>query len=120
MKRTSTIILFLGLIVLNGCVSPPKPQKMETAIPQDTKPILNKTRNAAVEITCASENLKGTGFFIAPETIVSCFHVIANPSASNGNISLNIFQDIKIKTNQGEILDATVVSIPNQAEIDPL
>lgn len=99
---------------------PPKPQKGEVAISQDTKPILNKTRNAAVEITSVSGNSKGTGFFIAPETIVSCFHVIANSLASSNGIVLNIFQDIKVKTSQGEVLDATVISIPNQAEIDSM
>ena len=120
MKRISAIIFFLGVILLNGCVSFPQPQKAEITTSQDIKPILNETRNAAVEITSVSRNSKGTGFFIAPETIVSCFHVIANPSASSNGIALNIFQDIKVKTSQGEVLDATVVSIPNQAEIDPL
>jgi|ERR1035441_8207558 S1-C subfamily serine protease len=120
MKRINVITFFLGLILLNGCVSPPPLQKAKVTTSQDIKPILNETRNAAVEITSVSGNSKGTGFFIAPETIVSCFHVIANPSASSNGIALNVFQDLKVKTSQGEVLDAVVVSVPNQNDITPL
>lgn len=120
MNRALQTSLLLVLIFLDGCTSPSKLASVATVIPRDIKSILNQTRDAAVEITSASGNSKGTGFFIAPETIATCFHVVANPANSNGNISLKIFQDIKIKTNRGDILDAVVISIPNQKDITPL
>lgn len=82
--------------------------------------LIELSRNGTVEITSKSGNSKGTGFFISDLYVATCFHVISQTSVQGGVENVNIFTDITIKTNSGEILTASCVSTPSQTDPSPL
>jgi len=85
---------------------------------QNMKEIIKLSRQATVEIS--SGNSKGTGFFIGPRHIATCFHVVGSLVVDNGQIKVSIPKDIKVKLMTGETLDATVASIPTEKEPEPV
>lgn len=93
----------------------------------DKKEMFELSRKSCVKVVSVTGNAKGSGFFIAEDLVVSCFHVIAEIDQvvakikqNENNISENIFQDIKIITIDGEEIDAHCISPPSRAELSPL
>lgn len=78
------------------------------------------SRKSCVEITSKSGNSKASGFFIDKDLVATCFHAVASITQSGKNINWEIFQDIKIKTIEGETINAQCVSIPVQTDLSPL
>lgn len=80
------------------------------------KNVINQSRSATVKVLSFSEKSSGTGFFIAPNLIATNMHVV---SMRNGT-GLTISTGITVTTLDGEILEASVVSIPSKTEPDPM
>jgi len=78
--------------------------------------IIDVSRNSTVEITSSQGNSKGTGFFISDWHVATCFHVVSSVTVQQQQTHVNVFQDIKIKTSSGEILNANCISIPSQRD----
>jgi serine protease Do len=133
-KLIAPLILTCLLAIISACSSIAKSEigeKSNSSVvqlvskePSTIKSILNSSRNATVHIqSLVGEDASGrqitssgTGFFIAPETIVTCFHVISSAS-DNGVVNIN--KNIKILTSDDEELDAVVISIPTQQDPRP-
>lgn len=81
--------------------------------------IIDLSRSSTVEIHSILGDSKGTGFFISEKYVITCFHVIGKVSSSGNIVTLSIYSDLKVTLVDGEILDATVVSIPSDKDPDP-
>ncbi len=86
----------------------------------DKKEMFELSRKCCVKVISVTGNSKGSGFFIAEDLVVTCFHVIAEINQNGTNISYNIFQDIKIITLDGEEIASHCISPPSQTEPSPL
>lgn len=82
--------------------------------------MINRTRSATVEVSSQSLGSKGTGFFIGPNHIATCFHVIAKGVPANGQTTWTWANDLSIKTESGEIINAALASVPNAQAQDPI
>lgn len=82
--------------------------------------IIDLSRNSTVEITSVKGKSKGTGFFISDSLVVTCFHVVSTVTVQQQQTNFTIFQDLKVKTNSGEILSANCISAPSQSDPSPL
>lgn len=81
--------------------------------------VVNSSRSSCVKIISQKGQSSGTGFFIADNLIATCFHVIASEQNINNNINLNIFDDIQIITEKGEIANAICISVPSVDSPEP-
>jgi S1-C subfamily serine protease len=111
-KNSLVAIVSLSLI---GCSTVHSDQSAD-----DLKHTLRLTREATVEISTIAGHGAGTGFFISDDAIITCFHVAAAISPMTNGVQWSIFQDLKVKTQTGEVFDAQVVSIPTRQDISPL
>ncbi len=114
MNRVS-VALFLAMLAFAGCT---------TSITDETN-VITTSRASCVKIFSNTNTAKGSGFFLDAEYVATCFHVIADISVtSNANkeiqINYDLHPDLVVETGDGERLQATCVSIPNQADPTPL
>ena len=82
--------------------------------------LLERSRKNCVQVASEAGSSRGTGFFIAPDYVATCFHVISSIAIEGNNVRWNIYTDLKVKTESGEIIDATCVSPPNRFGSEPL
>jgi len=90
---------------------------------QTNSRLIDISRNNCARIKAASINSTGTGFFLDATHVITCFHVIAAIQvidASKGQVQWTISNNISVKLNDGETIDATCVSIPTQEDPSPL
>ncbi|OAB28061.1 hypothetical protein FBFR_09430 [Flavobacterium fryxellicola] len=82
--------------------------------------IVNNSRNSCVKIISQKGQSSGTGFFISENLIATCFHVIASTETIENSINFNVFDDIQIITENGEIVNAICISVPSTESPEPL
>jgi len=80
--------------------------------------LITHSRDSCVQVSAG--NSRGTGFFIGPDRVATCLHVVAEWQVNGTNVQFNLLRDLKVKTAKGEIIDATCVSAPSQAAQEPL
>lgn len=108
---------FLGLIVLSlfgaacSMTGRTMPQRAD---------LLELAQDAGVKVVSQSGNSKGSGFFIGDQYILTCFHVVASFSVQDTVVNWTLYPDLQVVLSTGEVIDATVVSVPTQADPTPL
>lgn len=107
--RIFNVVLFIIIFFLNVKV-----------FAGDIKEMIELSRKSCVKVTSIVGNSKGTGFFIAQDLVVTCFHVIAKINQSESDINWTIFPDITVVTIGGQEISAHCISIPSQEELSPL
>ena len=90
-----------------------------TANAQDSS-IIDLSRASTVKLISKSGNSSGSGFFIDSQHILTCFHVIAKLSIEDKTVHWSVYSDLQAILPSGEIIDATVVSLPTQTHLAPL
>jgi len=115
MDRKTVPIIILALIVLFGSI-----QSAGTAMRAEKMNIIEISRHSSVEISSQIRKSKGSGFLIADQYVATAFHVVATISVSQNMVNWSIHPDIKVKLPDGEIVSATCVSLPTQADPSPL
>jgi V8-like Glu-specific endopeptidase len=89
------------------------------AIPSPTA--IEISRASTVEVSSGNGTSKGTGFLISDQHVATAFHVAAAVSALNSEqVKFTPYPDLKVKMPDGEVLDATLVSVPTQKDLAPL
>jgi len=82
--------------------------------------ILNHSRTSCVTVISKSGNSKGSGAFIGDGNILTCFHVIGDLKIQGNSINSSIYPDLQIILPSGEVVDASVVSVPTSSDVNPL
>jgi S1-C subfamily serine protease len=82
--------------------------------------LIEQSRKSCVQVSSEAGSSRGTGFFIAADRIATCFHVISSLAIDGTNVKWTIYPDLKVKTDSGEIIEATCVSAPNRFGPEPL
>ena len=82
--------------------------------------LLDLSRDSSVMVVSKSGNSKGTGFFVDDEYLLTCFHVIASLSVQGSTVNWSIYPDIQVRLPSGDVIDATVVTVPDQSDPTPL
>jgi S1-C subfamily serine protease len=77
-----------------------------------------QSRDSCVQVIAADS--RGTGFFISPDRVATCFHVVAALKVNGTDVQWTLHPDLKIKTSKGEVIDAVCVSDPNRFGPAPL
>lgn len=93
------------------------------AFTQVNNHLIDTSRYNCARVIASDINSTGTGFFLDATHIVTCFHVIAIIQvidASKGQVQRRISQNISVRLNDGETIDATCVSMPTQLDSTPL
>lgn len=86
---------------------------------QDTN-VLQLSRSSGVRLVSQTAHSSGSGFFIGEEYVLTCFHVVASISVQGSNMNWKLHPDLQVVTSSGETIDATVISVPTQADASPL
>jgi S1-C subfamily serine protease len=81
---------------------------------------LQLSRSAAVKVISQPDQSSGSGFFIDDQLVLTCFHVVASVTVQGNNIRWTLHPSLKISTPAGELIDATVISLPTEADASPL
>jgi len=82
--------------------------------------VLQLSRDSGVKIISQSGHSSGSGFFIGDQYVLTCFHVVAALSVQNSTIHGRLYPDLQVTLPSGETIDASVVSVPTQADQSPL
>lgn len=119
------LIIFISIVSFSSIAYPSKSKPKKVRIDNskinkaiDTKAVMAMSRNATVEVMIPGG--KGTGFFIGSNHIATCFHVVGNFDVNNGTLTWRSFTDVQVKTVNGQVLDASVVSFPAPSDLSPL
>jgi len=112
-----TLIVIMALLMIGCAATRPSSKADKGTAMLD---IMNLSRLSSVRVSSVTGNSRGTGFFIRDSYVVTCFHVIAAMRQNGTHIELNIFNDLKITTLDGEEIEATCVSIPTDSDPAPL
>jgi S1-C subfamily serine protease len=81
---------------------------------------LRLSRETCVQVSSASFNTKGSGFFVSDRHVVTCFHMIAQVSLEKGLRHFSIAGDIEVTVEDSEPIAATCISIPSRDDKTPL
>lgn len=103
-------VVFLGLLTcfpMGGCIA------------QGTD-VLELSRNSGVMLSSQSKNSKGSGFFVGDQHVLTCFHVVAALVVQGSTVNWNLHPDLQVILPSGETISASVVSVPTQADPNPL
>jgi serine protease Do len=84
------------------------------------KNVLQLSRSSSVKLISPSAQSSGSGFFIGDQYVLTCFHVAAAISAQGNNINWKLHPDLQVILPSGEIIEATVISVPTQTDASPL
>ncbi len=93
------------------------------AFAQANSSLIDTSRKNSVRVIASGINRTGTGFFLDATHVVTSFHVIANIRVVDPNkdqVQAAISNNISVRLNDGETIDATCVSIPSEQEPSPL
>lgn len=82
--------------------------------------LLELSQDSGVMVVSRSANSKGSGFFIEDQYVLTCFHVVASLTGEGTAVNWTLHPDLQIVLSSGEMIDATVVSVPTQADPTPL
>jgi S1-C subfamily serine protease len=83
--------------------------------------LLLESRKNTVKIVAPEINSAGTGFFLDPLHVITCFHVISSIKAvSPTEVQWQIPKIINVTLSNGESIPATCVSIPTQQDSSAL
>ena len=88
-----------------------------------TAEIITLSRQATVKVVFQGAQPVGTGFFISPTHVATCFHVVA--SSWSARVEGGNAKDIKweprshlqVVTSTGQVLDAQVISLPTPDDV---
>lgn len=110
-----TQLIFIALLIIS-IIFP------EMTVAQNANLVLDTSRNNTVKIIASDLNSVGTGFFLDPTHVVTCFHVIAiiQVDPNKTEVRFNIARNINVTLNDDETIPATLVSIPSQNDALPL
>lgn len=110
MKTNIALASFIICLLLGG-----------DAMAKTNDALLIESRNNTVKIVALEINSVGTGFFLDPLHVITCFHVISSIKAvSPTEVQWQIPKTINVILSNGESIPATCVSIPTQQDISPL
>ena len=82
--------------------------------------ILQLSRSSSVRLISQAAQSSGSGFFVADEFVLTCFHVVASVVVEDKNIKWSLYPDLQVVTPSGETISANAVSIPVQTDTSPL
>ena len=82
--------------------------------------VLQLSRDSGVKLVSQSGNSSGSGFFVADQYVLTCFHVVAALTLQGSSVNWRLYPDLQAVLRSGEIISATVASVPTQADASPL
>jgi V8-like Glu-specific endopeptidase len=82
--------------------------------------VLELSRDSGVKLFSESGNSTGSGFYIGEQHLLTCFHVVAAVKVQGKTVEWNIRPDLRAVLPSGEMIDASVVSVPTKADPSPL
>jgi S1-C subfamily serine protease len=82
--------------------------------------VIELSREASVKIVSVSGNSSGTGFLVADQYVLTCFHVAAAISVNGNNVNYTIYPDLQVTLSTGETMGAAVITVPTAASPEPL
>jgi S1-C subfamily serine protease len=82
--------------------------------------VLQLSRSSSVRLISQAAQSSGSGFFVADEFVLTCFHVVASIVVEDKSIKWSLHPDLQVVTPSGETIAANVVSIPAQTDASPL
>ena len=74
--------------------------------------ILQLSRSSSVRLISQAAQSSGSGFFVADEFVLTCFHVVASVVVEDKNIKWSLYPDLQVVTPSGDAIAANAVSIP--------
>ena len=88
---------------------------------QISKMTTHQSRLSCVKIISKQGNSSGTGFFIGPDKIATCFHVVSQIIVDSAkNVQFNIYPDLEAITEDNDTIGLACISIPTKASPEPL
>ncbi len=83
--------------------------------------VLHLSHDATILVVSQQGNSSGTAFMVGERLALTCLHVVAHTAISaQGQVSGNVFQDVKVTMPSGEVIAADVVSVPSSSYFTPL
>lgn len=118
-----------ALIVIAICLLCSRSNSGQNAKHSD---LIKQSRESCVRVSTVSGNSYGSGFFVDPNHVVTCCHVITKECSfdQNGlvpvhdpnklNLRWQAFSDITVETSSGESIPAKCISVPTSVDPSPL